>query len=275
MTWRKKRNGRRASPQNAPNIECRINNNTTMTMASLETETMLSDYERSRAINIERNNDRLRMLGLISVAEETASNNAAWKRPVVVQAKVAVDNNNNNNNNDDDEYTESPSPGSAKKSRKRRKTNDKNESTTVPSLPSRQSSRLQGLQPNGRLSVRSSITVHNNAISKQQDRLERVRKCREARLRAAVCMAQLGAAQAAANNPTATYEHCLMRVRTMSAAQLTRRVAVIERAAGKHCVVKMAIFKSCLQDEGQWELAVTATAALERLKALQPPPTKE
>lgn len=50
------------------------------------------------------------------------------------------------------------------------------------------------------------------------------------------------------------------------------KVRAIERAAGKHCVVKMAIFKSCLQDENMWELAELASEALERLKALLPPP---
>jgi hypothetical protein len=39
--------------------------------------------------------------------------------------------------------------------------------------------------------------------------------------------------------------------------------------------VKMAIFKSCLQDEGMWDLAKLASDALERLKALQPPPPDE
>ena len=34
----------------------------------------------------------------------------------------------------------------------------------------------------------------------------------------------------------------------------------------------MAIFKSCLQDEYRWELSQEASDALERLKALQPPP---
>jgi hypothetical protein len=33
----------------------------------------------------------------------------------------------------------------------------------------------------------------------------------------------------------------------------------------------MAIFKSCLQDEGKWELAEVASEALERLKALREP----
>ena len=44
---------------------------------------------------------------------------------------------------------------------------------------------------------------------------------------------------------------------------------MIERAAGRHCVVKMAIFKCCLQDEGMWDLAEQASEALERLKGLK------
>jgi len=69
----------------------------------------------------------------------------------------------------------------------------------------------------------------------------------------------------AKKNPSATYEHCAMRVRTMTEKALANRVKVIERAAGKHCVVKMAIFKSCLQDKKMWELAELARDSLERL----------
>jgi hypothetical protein len=61
-------------------------------------------------------------------------------------------------------------------------------------------------------------------------------------------------------------------VRTMSEKGLANRIRAIERAAGKHCVVKMAIFKSCLQDENMWELAAEAADALERLKGMLPPP---
>lgn len=50
------------------------------------------------------------------------------------------------------------------------------------------------------------------------------------------------------------------------------QVRAIERASGRHCVVKMAIFKSCLQDENLWELAKLASESLERLKGLLPPP---
>jgi hypothetical protein len=53
----------------------------------------------------------------------------------------------------------------------------------------------------------------------------------------------------------------------MTEKGLMNRVKVIERAAGKHSVVKMAIFISCLQeDEGMWELAEVKSDALERLK---------
>ena len=58
----------------------------------------------------------------------------------------------------------------------------------------------------------------------------------------------------------------------MSEKALANRVRAIERAIGKHCVIKMAIFKSCLQDEGMWDLAMLATDALERLKSLEPLP---
>ena len=51
----------------------------------------------------------------------------------------------------------------------------------------------------------------------------------------------------------------------------------IERAAGKHCVIKMGIFMACLREKDLWELADQAEAALERLKALvkAPDPQEE
>jgi len=58
----------------------------------------------------------------------------------------------------------------------------------------------------------------------------------------------------------------------MSEKALENRIRAIERAAGKFCVVKMAIFKCCLEEEGYVELAVKASESLERLKALLPPP---
>ena len=67
------------------------------------------------------------------------------------------------------------------------------------------------------------------------------------------------------SSSTASYAHTLMRVRTMNEAALDRRIAVIERAKGKHAVFKMRLFARVLCLEGYEELAGEATAALGHL----------
>jgi hypothetical protein len=74
---------------------------------------------------------------------------------------------------------------------------------------------------------------------------------------------------------TASYAHTLMRVRTMSEAALGKRVKAIERAAGKHAVVKMRLFARVLCLEGYEELAADATDALKRLVELLGDPEEE
>ena len=217
---------------------------TATTDDAVATDSHQSDYEKRRAHNIERNNSRLRALGLISALEEKRSNASAW-------GKTIVENSNENEQESDGEWNKCP--------RKRRRARKSNTS------PSRTSLRLQGITPEGG-------EIEHEPLDTPKEREERVRECREVRLRAAKAVAEAGAEKAAKENPTATYEHCLMRVKSMTDKALANRVKAIERAAGKHCVVKMAIFKSCLQDEGMWELAKLASDALERLKALQPPP---
>lgn len=150
----------------------------------------------------------------------------------------------------------------------------RNKRKSAPEAPregSRKSRRLRGetAEPSTGL---EGLPFSESPLSVEEEREERVRECREVRLRAANAVAACGGEAAARKNPTATYEHCLMRVTTMTEKGLVNRVKAIERAAGKHCVVKMAIFKSCLQDEGMWELAEEASNALERLKALKPIP---
>jgi len=200
--------------------------------------TNLSEYEKVRARNIERNNARLRSLGLISGLEEKTSNANAWLNTI------------------SDEKSSS-TPTNTKRKRH----------PSIPLEGSRKSLRLQGvgvdLKP---------VKSPTNEDDIQTMREARVKECRETRIRNANFVAEAGAEAAAKENPTATYEHCLMRVRTMTEKALANRVKVIERAVGRHCVVKMAIFKSCLQDEEMWELADLASKALERLKALQAPP---
>lgn len=208
-----------------------------------------SDYEKLRARNIERNNARLRALGLISQKEQERSNALAWGKAIAENAPAVSSD--KGEDEKDDEWKESP----LRKKRVRKSGGE----------ASRKSLRLQGIPPEG-------TEIEDEPYDTPREREERVRECREVRLRAAKAVAEAGAEKAAKENPTATYEHCIMRVQTMTDKALANRVKSIERAAGKHCVVKMAIFKSCLQDEGKWELAELARDALERLKALQPLP---
>lgn len=216
----------------------------TTTSEGIETASNpLSDLEIARARNVERNNARLRELGLISRAEELQSNAFAWQR-----------------------RSEDSKARSNSTNKKRTRV------TPAPSTSSRKSLRAQGLQPDGSL---LPVKCPSSLADFQAERSNCVKECREVRQRLALQYAELGFKKAAQENPTATYEHCLMRVRTMTDKALATRVKVIERAAGKHSVVKMAIFKSCLQDEGKWELAELSSEALERLKAMQPPPEVE
>jgi len=69
-------------------------------------------------------------------------------------------------------------------------------------------------------------------------------------------------------NPTATYEHTWMRVKTMSDKALSTRVKVIEKAKGQHCIVKMQMFTEVLALAGKQELADEAKEALQRLCTL-------
>jgi hypothetical protein len=210
----------------------------------------LSAYEKLRINNIKRNNAKLRELGLISAFEEKQSNAIAEGVHVAGEGKENTKTGTNENENE-----KTPK-------KKKRKRND-----GPVEGGSRKSLRLQGIG----VDLKPVEEKRYNAEDIAKERIERVKECRETRLRAAKALALEGAEKAAEENPTATYEHCLMRVKTMSEKRLATRVKVIERAAGKHCVVKMAIFKSCLQDEGKWELAGLASEALERLKALKAP----
>jgi hypothetical protein len=201
-----------------------------------ESTSSLSDYERLRAKNIERNNVRLRDLGLISSSEEEQSNAFAWRKKSAIKQESSIG--------------------------KKRKRDDQ-------AVSSRKSLRLQGKQPNGTELPEEELVKANDEI--QKERQSRILECRKVRMRRALEFSEAGAERAAKENPTASYEHCLKRVLTMTEKGLINRVKAIELAAGRHSVIKMAIFKSCLQDEGQWDLAELASRALERLKALKSP----
>ena len=178
---------------------------------------------------------------------------------------------------DDDDDGEWRDENGGEKKQNRRKRKSPANTNNEPRLEGhRKSRRLKGekaeFTSTGNGSSEEEFLFSKDPAVRKREREECVDECREVRLRAANAIAACGGEEAAKKNPTATYEHCLMRVKTMTEKGLLNRVKAIERAAGKHCVVKMAIFKSCLQDEGRWELAGVASDALERLKALKPIP---
>ena len=68
---------------------------------------------------------------------------------------------------------------------------------------------------------------------------------------------------------TASYNHTVMRVTSMSVKALSNRVRAIERAAGSYAVIKMKQFAEVLILERDYdEVAKEADAALQRLLEL-------
>ena len=64
---------------------------------------------------------------------------------------------------------------------------------------------------------------------------------------------------------TASYQHTLMRVRTMTEPKLMNRMNAISRAKGQHCVTKMRLFARILFLEGYEELAEECAEELSEL----------
>lgn len=172
-----------------------------------------------------RNNARLRSLGLISIAEERRSNDEAWRR----QSLNGIDGSGDDgeSSSSDGEYSE----GNEKSSKKKKK-------SRAPLLPPREgkrkSRRLMQLPSEHAASVEDvgGDAPNNETSAERKERKERIKQeraalveeCREARQRAAIEVAKAGGKAAAKENPTATYEHCLMRVRSMTEKGLMNRV---------------------------------------------------
>ena len=74
---------------------------------------------------------------------------------------------------------------------------------------------------------------------------------------------------------TTSYNHTLMRVKTMDERGLERRMHAIRNARGKHCVTKMRLFARVLFLEGYEDLAGMCVEALEELVAELGDPDEE
>ncbi len=185
---------------------------------------LLSEYEQWRARNIERNNARLRQLGLIGQEEEQLSNDLAWGRQRPPSSSHSLPR--NRDAGVDDENKEGVlEKDTRKRSRK---------ATTI-SLPpprregSRKSRRLANQTASGDdddddNNIEECESDNKTLSSTKERRAALVAECREARQRAAIEVAKAGFQMAAKENPTASYEHCLMRVRSMTEKALAARV---------------------------------------------------
>lgn len=239
------------------------------------------NYQTLRARKIERNNAKLKSLGLITESAERASNAAAWGKPLVAAAPSAGISNKKKKRitttaahekdgdsdyfcegHDDDDDDDETSPNSRSNKRARKEAN----TSAASLLPRRTSSRLKGIEPDRATSI-IATTPRELPMSPEDSDGDRVITVQEEQQLEQALQRRVAHTK---NPTTATYEHCLMRVRTMSVPQLRNRIRTVERAAGQHCVIKMAIMARCLRDEGQGELAELAVASLARLQALRP-----
>jgi hypothetical protein len=285
---------KRIQLNDASNNECNErnkNDNTNSNNYNSNGVIVLCEYEIIRAKNIERNNARLVELGLLSVQEANESNASAWKKkqkqrrqPITLQTTTKTTVETEDTTIPTSNYTETATTdidginnNTNKKQKKKRPLHEAPINNNI-QIGSRKSLRLQGIaipleNENNNIEGNDFERQNNNTLLLKNQREQRRKECHEVRQRIALEYATNSSNNNTNNsNPTATYEHCLYRIRTMSYKALENRIRIIERAAGKHSIIKMAITASCLKDAELWDLATLATLALERLKALQPPP---
>eukprot|EP00525_Craspedostauros_australis_P008340 CAMPEP_0198125444 /NCGR_PEP_ID=MMETSP1442-20131203/42593_1 /TAXON_ID= /ORGANISM="Craspedostauros australis, Strain CCMP3328" /LENGTH=205 /DNA_ID=CAMNT_0043785041 /DNA_START=264 /DNA_END=881 /DNA_ORIENTATION=- len=196
----------------------------------------LSSYEKARIEKMRRNHERLHSLGLITSQQEVE-----WNHDIMGIGTPAAG------------FLSHQTAAAHESTRSKRKNpsdEDGAVNTTRVTRPKRKSRRLQGLTPDGLKADEAAARKETTVRKFVQKRRRQIAK---------------NPSSAKTKNPTATYDHCLMRVQSMTHAGLKRRVNVIERAAGKDCVLKMTIFHRCLKDEGLDELATLAKEALDRL----------
>jgi hypothetical protein len=135
----------------------------------------------------------------------------------------------------------------------------KRKKPSVPAQPSRKSRRTQGVAPECAPSAAvggDDVLFEDTAEGQDEAAAEREAQ----RLRRYDRLFRRHAEEGLQLPETASYQHTVMRVDTMSEAALSNRVRVIERAAGSYAVIKMKQFAEVSEhtlpmlDAGQLEL---------------------
>mmetsp|Transcript_19405 Transcript_19405/g.34588 ORF Transcript_19405/g.34588 Transcript_19405/m.34588 type:complete len:302 (+) Transcript_19405:83-988(+) len=207
-----------------------------------------SAYQVAREANLKRNLEELRALGLLSDEDvQQAQSGSDAKAPEVTKAK----------------RKKKQLESAAKPSRKSRRLRNQG-----PELGFTDTSQCHNSEQDGNENEmedeesRESIAAYNHRITMER-KIERLKALHLEN-------------ETTYNNPTATYEHTWLRVRTMKDAALKNRVKAIERACGQHCIVKMRMFAEVLIIANKPDLAQLAEEALARLwKLVGKPDTQE
>jgi len=159
------------------------------------------------------------------------SNDMAWGRCRQPHEEVLV----RKRDDGDGEYKIDDDDDGLKKGKKRPR---KAKAASPPREGSRKSRRLANQPALGEEGIDVANDDDNDwrndkTLTTKERRAALVAECREARQRAANEVAKAGFQLAAKENPTASYEHCLMRVRSMSEKALAARV----RKKEQHLIV--------------------------------------
>ena len=221
------------------NGDVTINNENRNSMNS----TMMSEYELLRQQKIQRNQEKLRSLGLLTLKDEST---AAQKPSKMTGAQEPLQHHETNH--------------------KKRTSRSSEQVKQHPPLR-RVSLRLRGIDPfpTGRKNSnqRHSRPTLSDGTLKEATTIsgKTAANWNEASTRTV----NTKQSSTSSSNKTTTKEHCQMRIRTMTIPQLQQRIRIIERARGEHCITKLSIMYECCTDANLYVLAEQANDAIQRL----------
>jgi hypothetical protein len=230
-----------------------------------------STYEMMRIQKIVRNHAKLRSLGLMTQQEEEQSNADATRslgdRSNHTRATTKT-------LRDTKRHQKRPSQWKVKMDTMTSRSKRCKDTAATEIIPLSKTSSSSSVASNPRTSLRLKglppVPITQERYKEGTIDMEpRIWKSRQERQQIAIQYATSvnePTTSSSSSNKTATYEHCDMRIRTMSDQQIQNRIRVIERAAGQHCIVKMKIMVQCLLDHQMHELAQMASEALQRLE---------
>lgn len=212
-----------------------------MTTTNIHSSNFLTEYEKERNVRVMRNELLMRRLGLSDFDSYMHRNSSSKK------------------GNKREEEEEDDSSDEKKKEKKRRK-----RETDVEKVVGvrRSSSRLKrGGGGKGETDEQQQQEDKEEEFKERDEEQERKHRIAEQEFSYRNKMKQKKQTIVG----TASYQHTLMRVRTMTEPKLRNRMNAISRAKGQHCVTKMRLFARILFLEGYEELAEECAEELSEL----------